>query len=129
MTITHFFITRKNENTILTYTNKTLKMEKKSGRLSKVFLSTINMKTGIIHDKKHIYDTVDINQVNQLKYSLKSKTNNKYYCSQPISLPNSNPNFDANRDHAQEWEHFDLNKTKNIMLNGNVLDTLNKISE
>ncbi|CAI3930566.1 MULTISPECIES: hypothetical protein [Commensalibacter] len=129
MSIKHFFITKKNENSILKEVDNQLVMIKKSNTPSKIFLSTLNMKTAIIHNKKRIFDCVDLNEFGKDTYSLKSRENSKYYSSNPLKTSNSPSSFVANRSNQQEWEHFNLDKTKNIMLHNEVLSTLNKISE
>lgn len=104
-------------------------MEKKSGRDSKVFLSTLNMKTAVIHDKNHVYDCIELHRIHNDTYNFKSITNNKYYCSHPLVTQNNHSDFAANRDQAQAWEHFELQKAKTIVLKDEVLNSLNKISE
>lgn len=129
MLIKHFFLTKKNENSIIKELNNQLVMIKKSNTPSKVFLSTLNMKTAIIHNKKHIYDYVDLNQFGKDTYSLKSRENSKYYSTTPLKITITPSPFVANRTNQQEWEHFNLHRTKNITLHNEVLSALYKISE
>ncbi|MDI2111961.1 hypothetical protein [Commensalibacter nepenthis] len=127
MTIKHFFITKKTENAILELQDNKLVMTKVSKRKPKVYLSTIDMKTGVIHNKSKIFRTVDLVLVNPTTYALQSKETGLFYSSAPLKADKVTASVEVNCSKVQEWEHFNLQKSKNIMISDDILKVLSDL--
>ncbi|MDI2091767.1 hypothetical protein [Commensalibacter oyaizuii] len=128
MIIKHYYITKKRENSILDLIDKKLYLRKLSKDRSKVYLSTLDMKTALIHNKSDILDVIDLNSITASEYTLKSHKNNQFYCSHPLGETTRIAYFEANRSEAKAWEMFNLKKSKNIVVSQTIRHKLQELN-
>lgn len=108
MFIKNFIITRKQDNSHLALINHHLNMVDKYQKHPFIYLSTIDMKSGILHDGKTVIDQIIIHSHQNHSVSLISKKSNQCYQSIPLQKQQIASRFYSSQHHHHEWTRFNL---------------------
>lgn len=124
MSLKNFIICRTEEESSLCYLNHHLYMVQKKNNHHPVYLSTTDMKTGFIHDKKNLFDHVIIKHQFPGNYSFISRRLNCYYYNIPITTHHHQTLFQTVQLKNKQWKKFKLQKTYKIKFDINQFNTL-----
>ncbi len=126
MLLKNFIICRNQDNSTLSFLNSHLYMVQHLENKHPIYLSTLNMQTGIIHDKKTIFDHVIIQQPLSNRYSFISQRLNNYYYSIPFSNQHNKSLFQLFQFKNKNWKEFEIKQVSNLDFNLNQFQILFK---
>lgn len=121
MQIKNFIIAKNTQKSILKLQDNQLIMSRDDNKITNtdVYLSTADLKTGIIHNKIHILGRVKIEPTERFestKYAIKEAATNLYYSCQPIDNKYHYNYIEVDRKNPDIWEDFDLIVTNDFVL-------------
>lgn len=111
-----FTIERSKDKTVLTLNNHHLSMSPKKKNNHLVYFSTTDMRTGIIHNKKSVFDRVILKKYALSFYSFYSCTLKHYYYSTPIYPPQTHALFYPQKHEHKQRKRFELKEIQNLKL-------------